>query len=98
MRGQNNFRVYFPDFKIRALGKGLLRRLGHMENVYPEVGDATAYSQSKQAVKSAADYIETAYRDDGLSMQLTQCCVFIWHLVDWRCRVHLTVALVDFAV
>ena len=50
--------------------------------------NAMAYSQSKQAVMSASDYIETAYHDVRIFMQLTQCCVFIRHLEGVRALIN----------
>ena len=49
MRQQNVFHV--------------ILKLDPMEYFYPELSDATLYNYSKQAIKSASDYIETAYRD-----------------------------------
>ena len=47
-----------------------------------EISHATPYSQSKQAAMSALDYIDLVYRDIRMFIQLTQCCVSIWHLAD----------------
>ena len=41
-----------------------MHRLEFMEYIHPELNDATAYSQSKQAALSASYYIETVYLDD----------------------------------
>ena len=53
-----------------------------MEYVYPKFSDATAYSQSKQAIKSASDSAEAACRDVGTFKQLMQCCIFNRHFDD----------------
>ena len=66
----------------------LISRLEPMEYVYPELSDVTAYSQPKQAVMSASDYIETTYHDVRIFMQLTQCCVFIRHLEGVRALIN----------
>ena len=57
-------------------------RFKPMEYFYPKLCDAIVYSYSKQAVMSASDYIETAYCDVRIFLQLTQCCVFIRHFDD----------------
>ena len=44
-------------------------RLEPMEFVYPKLTDPAVYSQSKQAVMSAADYIETVYHDVRIFME-----------------------------
>ena len=59
------------DFKIRAHGECFLK-----------LSAVTTFSQSKRAAMSASDYIETAYRDVRIFMQLTQFCDFIRHFED----------------
>ena len=57
-------------------------RLEHMKYVYLKICVTAACSQSKQAIMKASDYIETAYHDARVFMQLTQCCVFMQHFDD----------------
>ena len=46
-------------------------KLGSIEYFYPKLCDTADNSQSKQAVMSASDYVETAYRNTRMFMQLT---------------------------
>ena len=73
MRKQNTFHMMYDQSTLR---------LDTIEYVYPKISDAVAYRQSKQAVKSASDYIETRYSDVRIFMQQTQCNVFIRHFND----------------
>ena len=57
-------------------------KLDPMEYFYPKLSATTVHNYSKQAVLSASDYIETAYRDIRIFLQLTQCCVFNRHFDD----------------
>ena len=55
-------------------------RLEPMQYFYPKLRDATSYNYSKQEVMCASNYNEAAYRNVKIIIQLTHCCVFIWHL------------------
>ena len=54
------------------IGFPLISKIESIEHIYSKLSDPTAYSQSKQAVTSASDCIETVYCSVRIFMQLIQ--------------------------